>query len=86
MPPKFIYDVLIHVIDVSASLATATSLMATCKLLNHQGAKMILQDRIICRWASFLDFLRAEDGTRLPHVRGLDLSDWTYDAPSYMGS
>ncbi|KAI0690936.1 hypothetical protein C8T65DRAFT_763806 [Cerioporus squamosus] len=71
------HDVLIHALSVSDSLAAAMSLMATCRFLYHEGARIVLTkpiklvpERCI---VSFLAFLQAEDGTRLRHLRGLRL-------------
>lgn len=73
------YDVLLNVIAL-APHETGTSLMSTCRLLYHEGAKVIIKDPVGLeterRLLSFLSFLHAKDDMiRCTYLRRLDL--WT---------
>ncbi|TBU27986.1 hypothetical protein BD311DRAFT_723275 [Dichomitus squalens] len=68
-------DVLLLILSVSPP-KTVTSIMATCRCLYHEGAKIILQDPIRLEGSettilSLLLFLRAEDFSRCSYVRML---------------
>ncbi|KAI1782345.1 hypothetical protein LXA43DRAFT_1104238 [Ganoderma leucocontextum] len=71
-------DILLFVLSLS-SLQTATSMMATCHFLYHEGAKVILHDSPMSfeekmsddKAISLLRFIQAEHLSRCPHVRKL---------------
>ena len=57
---------------------TATSIMATCSFLYHEGAKIILRDPVELKGSeeealAVLHFVQAEDLSRCAYVRRLDL-------------
>ncbi|KAM5542672.1 hypothetical protein V8D89_003633 [Ganoderma adspersum] len=78
---KLTYDALLHVISVTASVKESVKLMATCRVLYHEGAKIALRKPITIfnegQLVSFLRFLRAEDLSRCRHLRQLEL--WSFD-------
>ena len=61
-----------------SSPKTATSIMATCRLLYHDGAKVILQSPVELDGSekealAVLRFVQAENLSRCPYVRGLHI-------------
>ncbi|OJT03056.1 hypothetical protein TRAPUB_6399 [Trametes pubescens] len=65
------------VIASFASRATLSALMKTCRLLYHEGAKMLVRRRVeigdVRDLSSFLAFLHAEEGSRCAFLRDLVL-------------
>ncbi|TFK91063.1 hypothetical protein K466DRAFT_563163 [Polyporus arcularius HHB13444] len=64
MPPTLNYDVLLHVLLLCDSVVTATSLMATCKLLYREGIRIVLGKQITIikkerTLVSFMAYVRA---------------------------
>ncbi|TBU43423.1 hypothetical protein BD309DRAFT_960688 [Dichomitus squalens] len=76
-PPVLNHDILLTVMSVSPT-STATSIMATCRDLYHEGAKIVLQHPISLggpeeKALSLLRFLQAEDLSRCSYVRAFNL-------------
>ena len=71
--PTLYNDILLHVVSVSPP-NIATSIMATCRDLYHEGAKLVLQHPIILdgpeeKALSLMRFIQAEDLSRCFYVR-----------------
>ncbi|TBU27971.1 hypothetical protein BD311DRAFT_759296 [Dichomitus squalens] len=73
-PPVLNHDILLTVMSVSPT-STATSIMATCRALYHEGAKIhpISLDGPEQKALSLLRFLQAEDLSRCSYVRAFNL-------------
>ncbi len=70
-------DILISILSLSLPKA-ATSIMATCRFLYHEGAKVVLQQPVVLdgseqRALSLLRFLQAENLSRCSYVRALQI-------------
>ncbi|PIL30136.1 hypothetical protein GSI_07714 [Ganoderma sinense ZZ0214-1] len=70
-------DVLLYILSVSPP-KTATSIMATCSFLYHEGAKVILRDPVELfdseeKVLALLRFVQAEDFLRCSYVRQLHI-------------
>ncbi|KAI1789232.1 hypothetical protein LXA43DRAFT_588230 [Ganoderma leucocontextum] len=68
-------DILLSILSISPP-KTATSIMATCSFLYHEGAKIVLQDIVEFNGSeeealAILRFVQAEDLSRCPYVRKL---------------
>ncbi|KAI0738331.1 hypothetical protein C8Q80DRAFT_272058 [Daedaleopsis nitida] len=81
-PPKLNLDILRTVLE-HAERGTQLTLMRTCHAFYQDGAKQVLSEPAWIDWrdevgiASFLDFVRAEDGRRWPLLTGLIIgSGW----------
>ncbi|KAI1790250.1 hypothetical protein LXA43DRAFT_1017165 [Ganoderma leucocontextum] len=78
-PPKLNDDILLSVLYLYSSLQAATSMMATCRFLYHEGAKIILRDTRLPfdagisedKALSLLCFIQAENLSRCSYVRAL---------------
>ena len=74
---KLPYDVLLHVISLSRSAKDGVSLMATCRVLYHEGPKIALKRPVVISTAeqldSFLEFLRADNSSRCRYLKHLEL-------------
>ncbi len=69
------YDTLLHIISVSWYAKDAVHLMATCRVLYHEGPKIALKKAVLIstvdQLASFLKFLRADNWSRCRYLRQL---------------
>ncbi|KAI1783168.1 hypothetical protein LXA43DRAFT_904125 [Ganoderma leucocontextum] len=74
---KLTYDTLLHIISLTGYAKDSVQLMATCRVLYHEGAKIALKKPITIfneeRLASFLQFLRAENLSRCRYLKQLEL-------------
>ena len=74
---KLTYDTLLHVISMTDDAEDCVPLVATCRVLYHEGAKIALKKPVTIyneeQLASFLQFLRAENLSRCRFLRQLDL-------------
>ena len=77
---KLTYDTLLHVISMTDDAEDCVPLVATCRVLYHEGAKFALRKPILIfneeQLVLFLRFLRAEDLSRCQHLRQLEL--WSF--------
>ncbi|KAI1789266.1 hypothetical protein LXA43DRAFT_893157 [Ganoderma leucocontextum] len=70
-------DILLSILSISPPKA-ATSIMATCRLLYHEGAKIVLQDPVDLNGSekealALLRFVQAENLSRCSYVRTLHI-------------
>ncbi|KAI0697291.1 hypothetical protein C8T65DRAFT_743218 [Cerioporus squamosus] len=76
-PPALNYDVLLNVVAQSGSLRTGLAVMSTCRVLYHDGARILLQNPVKLSTnrglGSFLYFLRGVPHSRPHHLRELSL-------------
>ncbi|RDX49769.1 hypothetical protein OH76DRAFT_511360 [Lentinus brumalis] len=76
-PPALNYDVLLNVITQSRSLQTSLAIVSTCRVLYHDGARILLGKPITLSTEpglrSFLYFLRSAPLSRPQHLRDLSL-------------
>lgn len=75
---KLTFDELAHILAV-ADRQTQARLMRTCRNLYEEGAKWILEDGYACihsaaELVSFVSFMRAEEGRRIPLLHSLKIS------------
>ncbi|KAI1782463.1 hypothetical protein LXA43DRAFT_1143633 [Ganoderma leucocontextum] len=74
---KLTYDTLLHVISLSRYAKDAVQLMATCRVLYHEGPKIALKKTVFIstaeQLASFFKFLRADNSSRCRYLRQLEL-------------
>ena len=71
------YDTLLHIISVSLNVQDTMQLIATCRVLYHEGPKVALKKVVTIyteeQLASFLKFLRADNSSRCRYLRQLEL-------------
>ncbi len=76
-PPALNYDVLLNVIDQSRSLQTGLAIVSICRVLYHDGARILLGKPVTLSTQpalrSFLYFLRSAPLSRPQHLRDLSL-------------
>ena len=81
---KLTYDTLLHVISLTGYAKESVQLVATCRILYHEGAKIALKKPVTIyneeQLASFLQFLRTENLSRCRFLRQLDL--WALEPES----
>ncbi|KAI1783163.1 hypothetical protein LXA43DRAFT_1047765 [Ganoderma leucocontextum] len=74
---KLTYDTLLHMISLFSYAREAMPLIATCRVLYHEGAKIALKKSVEIldagQLASFLKFLRADNSSRCRSLRQLEL-------------
>nr|VWP01456.1 Carnitine acetyl transferase [Ganoderma boninense] len=77
---KLTYDVLLHIISLSWFAQDSLQLIATCRILYHEGPKIALKKPVIISTAeqltSFLIFLHADNSSRCRYLRQLDLTEF----------
>ncbi|KAM5542688.1 hypothetical protein V8D89_003649 [Ganoderma adspersum] len=75
---KLTYDTLLHIISLSRYAKDTVQLMASCRVLNHEGPKIALKKPVSIsteeQLASFLKFLRADNLSRCRYLRKLEIS------------
>ncbi|KAM5542693.1 hypothetical protein V8D89_003654 [Ganoderma adspersum] len=74
---KLTYNALLHVISLTYYVKDSVQLMATCRVLYHEGPKIALKKAVFIRMeeqlTSFLKFLRADNSCRCRYLRQLEL-------------
>ncbi|KAM5542664.1 hypothetical protein V8D89_003625 [Ganoderma adspersum] len=81
---KLTYDILLRMISLYSCASEAVPLIATCRVLYHEGTKIALRKPVVlfnaAGLASFLKFLHAESSSRCRHLRQLELWGARVDA------
>ncbi len=79
---KLTYDILLHMISLYSCASEAVPLIATCRVLYHEGVKIALKKPVVIfdatELASFLKFLHAENSSRCRYLKELDI--WGFHA------
>ena len=74
---KLTFDVLLHVISLWRYAKDAAQLIATCRVIHHEGPKITLKKVVSiytpAKLASFLKFLRADNASRCRYLKQLEL-------------
>ncbi|PIL30601.1 hypothetical protein GSI_07302 [Ganoderma sinense ZZ0214-1] len=88
-PPQLTYDILLHIISLYSSAGQAVPLIATCRVLYHEGAKIALKKPVTISGAAqlalFLKFLHAENSSRCQHLKQLELGGFRVEAELVQG-